>query len=128
MKLCYTTRLSAALLVAAALFFNVPPVMAADAGASVVKVVKQGDGWQLLRNGQPYVVKGVGGDADKKLLVRCGGIWASRHLGVLEEDILGRYGRAYEHREGRMVHEAVCCQRRQQLEDVPGSVCFYLGQ
>lgn len=41
-------------------------------GGSVVKVVRQGDGWQLLRNGQPYTIKGAGGGGSKKLLAECG--------------------------------------------------------
>ncbi len=44
-----------------------------DAKPSVVKVVKTGSGFRLLRNGQPYVVKGAGGDGSKTLLRDCGG-------------------------------------------------------
>jgi len=44
-----------------------------DAKPSVVKVMKTGSGFQLLRNGRPYVVKGAGGDDSKKLLRDCGG-------------------------------------------------------
>lgn len=46
-----------------------PPVVK----PSVVKVVKAGGGFQLLRNGRPYVVKGAGGDGSKTLLRSCGG-------------------------------------------------------
>jgi hypothetical protein len=38
-----------------------------------VEVVKTGDGWQLLRGGKPYFIKGVGGDAPKQLLPQLGG-------------------------------------------------------
>ena len=40
---------------------------------SVVKVVKTSRGFQLLRNGRPYFVKGAGGDGSKALLRDCGG-------------------------------------------------------
>jgi hypothetical protein len=33
----------------------------ANASAAVVKIEKQGDGWRLLRDGQPFFVKGAGG-------------------------------------------------------------------
>lgn len=44
-----------------------------NAKPSVVKVVKTSGGFQLLRNGKPYVVKGAGGDGSKTLLRDCGG-------------------------------------------------------
>src|SRR5436305_489292 len=40
---------------------------------SLVRVVKSGDGWQLLRDGQPYFIKGAGGDGSRALLARAGG-------------------------------------------------------
>jgi hypothetical protein len=42
-------------------------------GPSVVKVVKGDQGWQLLRNGKPFVVKGVGGTSRMDELVAAGG-------------------------------------------------------
>ena len=41
-------------------------------GPIPVKVVKQGDSWRLLRGGQPYVVRGAGGDASLALLAASG--------------------------------------------------------
>ena len=38
-----------------------------------VEVVKIKDGWQMLRGGKPYFIKGVGGDASRPLLVQFGG-------------------------------------------------------
>jgi hypothetical protein len=38
-----------------------------------VQVVKTAEGWQLLRGGTPYFIKGGGGDASKQLLVQYGG-------------------------------------------------------
>lgn len=40
---------------------------------SIVQVIKKGDGWQLLRNGEPYFIKGAGGDGSKSLLAKAGG-------------------------------------------------------
>ena len=37
-----------------------------------VTLKKTDTGWQLLRNGQPYVIKGVGGSGDKKLVASLG--------------------------------------------------------
>ena len=38
-----------------------------------VSVVKQGDQWQLMKNGNPYYIKGAGGTVQLDLLVECGG-------------------------------------------------------
>ncbi len=46
------------------------PLRAAE--GAVVKIVKKGDGYQLLRNGQPYFIKG-GGSPHLDLLVAAGG-------------------------------------------------------
>jgi hypothetical protein len=55
-----------------------------------VEVVKSDGGWQLLRGGKPYFIKGVGGDASKELLLKCGGnsfrTWGVANLeGQLDE-------------------------------------------
>jgi len=47
--------------------------IAVHATPSVVKVVKTGSGYQLLRDGRPYIVKGAGGDDSKPLLRGLGG-------------------------------------------------------
>jgi hypothetical protein len=44
-----------------------------DAAPSVVKVVKTAGGFQLLRDGKPYFIKGAGGDGDKAALKADGG-------------------------------------------------------
>ena len=43
--------------------------------AAAVKVAlqKQGDKWQLMRGGQPYFIKGAGGDGSKPMLLEYGG-------------------------------------------------------
>jgi hypothetical protein len=56
----------------------------------IVQVVKNGDGWQLLRNGQLYFIKGAGGDGSRELLARAGGnsirTWGADNLDrVLDE-------------------------------------------
>src|SRR5882724_2343854 len=38
-----------------------------------VEVVKTADGWQMLRGGKPYFIKGGGGTASRQLLVEYGG-------------------------------------------------------
>jgi hypothetical protein len=42
-------------------------------GVIPVKVVKKGDGFELLRGGEPFFIKGAGGDDSKELLKECGG-------------------------------------------------------
>ena len=62
----------AAFLVAGALAGLFPATARAD-GPVRVEVVKTANGWQLLRGGKPYFIKGVGGTASKQLLVQYGG-------------------------------------------------------
>ncbi len=42
-------------------------------GVIRVEVVKTANGWQMLRGGQPYFIKGVGGTGPKDLLAQYGG-------------------------------------------------------
>ena len=51
---------------AAPIFADAPPT------PSVVKIVPKGVGFQLLRNGQPYFIKGAGGDGSKTDLKAAG--------------------------------------------------------
>ena len=50
----------------------------------VVKVEPQGTGWQLTRNGEPYLIKGVGGDKQLDKLKAAGGnsirTWSAEKL------------------------------------------------
>lgn len=62
----------------------------ASGNGSIVKLVKSSEGFQLIRNGQPYFIKGVGGDGSRQLLVQCGGnsfrTWGADNLQeVLDE-------------------------------------------
>ncbi len=55
-----------------------------------VRVVKVGNGWQLVREGKPYLIKGAGGQQSLKLLVECGGnsirLWGADGAGrILDE-------------------------------------------
>lgn len=54
------------------------------AQASVVKVVSTANGWQLTRNGQPYIIQGVGGDKRLDQLAAVGGnsirTWSAEKL------------------------------------------------
>ena len=38
-----------------------------------VRVERASNGWQLLRDGKPYFIKGGGGDGSKEVLARLGG-------------------------------------------------------
>jgi hypothetical protein len=45
----------------------------AEEKPSIVQLVKDGVNWRLLRNGQPYFIKGAGGDGSRALLAEVGG-------------------------------------------------------
>lgn len=49
------------------------PAVAAERGAIPVRLEKTAEGHRLLRDGQPYFIKGVGGDGSLELLAKCGG-------------------------------------------------------
>jgi len=56
-------------------------------GGSVVTVTKGPDGYQLLRNGEPYTVRGAGGETHLELLKAAGGnsirTWGAERQGAL---------------------------------------------
>ena len=60
-----------ALLVGAVLAAMPAPARAA-AGPVRVEVVPHEGGWRLLRGGEPYVIKGAGGDGSLELLAASG--------------------------------------------------------
>lgn len=66
------------------LLLTLTPTLALAQSASV-KVVPKDGGWQLVRDGQPYVIKGVGGDKQLDKLVAAGGnsirTWSAEKLG-----------------------------------------------
>jgi hypothetical protein len=75
-SLCRATRTSlvlTGLLIATALSGPFPNTTLADDTPVRVEVVKTAGGWQLLRGGKPYFIKGVGGDASKEWLAQYGG-------------------------------------------------------
>ena len=63
----------AGLLIATALSGPFSNTTLADDTPVRVEVVKTADGWQLLRGGKPYFIKGVGGDGSKEWLAQYGG-------------------------------------------------------
>jgi hypothetical protein len=78
--------LSRTALLLAALAGSCLPVAAAEGNHAVpVRVQKTDAGWQLLRDGKPYFIKGVGGNGSMKLLAACGGnsvrTWGADDLG-----------------------------------------------
>jgi hypothetical protein len=61
----------------------------AAGGPIKTEVVKTAAGWELMRGGKPFIVKGVGGDFDKKRLVEIGGnayrTWGTPSIAELDE-------------------------------------------
>jgi hypothetical protein len=61
-----------------------PPADPPAAGAAGVQLRKGPDGWQLLRGGEPYVIKGAGGTGSPELLRKLGGnsirTWGAEQL------------------------------------------------
>src|ERR1051325_3160277 len=55
-----------------------------------VTVVKTTEGWQMLRGGKPYFIRGVGGEAPKPALVQFGGnsfrTWGADQLATQLEE------------------------------------------
>jgi hypothetical protein len=60
------------LMVLSAWIFMLPPALAEEAGNAGYKIVQRRDGWQLLRGGQPFYVKGAVGWESYDLLRPCG--------------------------------------------------------
>ncbi len=58
---------------AATVFSMLTASLVASCASATTKVEKKGDGWQLLRDGAPYFIKGAGGDGSKQLLKELGG-------------------------------------------------------
>ena len=60
------------------------PLVAAEEKAITVAVARQGDGWQLTRGGEPYVIRGVGGDKRLEAFSALGGnsirTWSAEKL------------------------------------------------
>src|SRR5206468_191097 len=50
-----------------------PSISSANAAPVPTRLVREGDGFQLLRDGKPFFIKGAGGDASKQLLKEIGG-------------------------------------------------------
>ncbi|HLK56043.1 MAG TPA: glycoside hydrolase family 2 TIM barrel-domain containing protein, partial [Chthonomonadaceae bacterium] len=71
------------------LLVSVAPAWAQER-PSLVKLVKNGEGYALLRNGQPYFIKGAGGDGSKQMLAEAGGnsirTWGADNLGPLLDE------------------------------------------
>jgi hypothetical protein len=61
-----------AVLASAAAWLMAAPVQAEDAAVRA-EVKRVGDGWQLVRDGQPYLIKGGGGGGSKEVLAKLGG-------------------------------------------------------
>src|ERR1035441_5530973 len=92
-SLCRATRTSlvlTGLLIATALSGPFPNTTLADDTPVRVAVVKTAGGWQLLRGGKPYFIKGVGGDASKEWLAQYGGnsfrVWGVDRLATRSEE------------------------------------------
>ena len=55
------------------LLFSILAIPSLSAQAIKVEIVKKGESWQLLRDGQAYYIKGAGGKTELKTLVEIGG-------------------------------------------------------
>jgi hypothetical protein len=74
-------------------YFVLPLAAAAlSAEPSVVKIVTRGEGFQLLRNGQPYFIKGGGGGRYLEPLVAAGGNSIRTYAGSTQLDELNAKG------------------------------------
>jgi len=49
------------------------PISSANSSAKTVEIRKEGNGYQLIRNGKPYFIKGAGGYSQYNRLAECGG-------------------------------------------------------
>lgn len=101
--------------------------------ASIVQIVQTGSGFDLLRNGRPYTIKGVGGTEDLARLAACGGntirTWDADGIGPLLDDahshsIAVVVGIWLEHQRHGYDH-ADAAQRAQQLDRVGQFVRAY---
>jgi len=67
-----------------------PSAVHAQADDVVVRIESADGGFQLTRNGQPYFIKGVGGDGSRKVLVEAGGnsirTWGTDNLQTVLDD------------------------------------------
>lgn len=88
-----TPNLGIAIGAAAALLIWVSTSLADEAKSNDlpnVRLVAKDGGFQLIRNGQPYFIKGVGGDGSRELLVQCGGnsfrTWGADNLQKVLDD------------------------------------------
>ncbi|NDK15467.1 MAG: hypothetical protein AUJ96_16350 [Armatimonadetes bacterium CG2_30_66_41] len=83
----FTAVVALTVLVAAGPILAQPP---GARGAARVELVHADAGWQLLRGGKPYFVKGAGGDGPKELLAQAGGnsvrTWGADNLGKELDD------------------------------------------
>jgi hypothetical protein len=112
---------------------------------SVVRLVKTDSGYQLLRNGEPYFIKGAGGDGDRRALAAAGGnslrTWGADNLGPLLDDAqrlglavtvgiwLGHEGQGFDYRNADQVARQYEQARRAILryKDHPAVLMWGLG-
>lgn len=118
----------------------------AVADAIRTQLVRDNDRWQLVRDGQPYLIKGVGGGASRELLAKIGGnsfrTWGTRNLreqldvaqrlgltvtvGLgLPQD--GRGGFSYDNAEEVAKHVARACEEVREFKDHPAVLMWAIG-
>jgi hypothetical protein len=144
------TRISFALLLMVALIATMRPAATRDTykaeGPVPVKVVaKKGEGWQLLRGGKPYFVRGAGGSQNLELLKQAGGnsirTWGAENA---EKDLdaaykagltvtlgiwLGHKGHGFKYDDPKMVAEqlAKAKEAAQKYKDHPALLAWGIG-
>lgn len=86
----FEEKMTLPVLLALSLACQAPAAKSLPAVPIKVEVVKSQTGFQLLRAGKRYFVKGAGGDADRSALISCGGnsirTWGAENLGDVLDD------------------------------------------
>ena len=102
----------------------IPSLAAAD--AIPVKVERTKQGWQLLRGGKPYSIRGAGGDASLQMLAAAGAnsvrTWGADDLDALAPRRAGQVAQFDAHRTGEEASSGLdelseqICRRRSALD------------
>lgn len=114
-------------------------------GAAKVELEKTPTGWRLVRNGEPYFIRGAGGDASKQLLKDIGGnsfrTWDAANIGEKLDEAhrlgmtvtvgmwMGHESRGFDYNSSKQVNEQFerCRQFVLQYRDHPALLMWAIG-